>query len=147
MIFRLSSYPAPEPLPHVAHPLGLHEGSRFIETRVVLVDDMPTLVCIPRGTSLSLAALSNNLKAIVVDGSAADLPPPFTKASAPVPPLGKLFGVPVIVDEAVLAYAVIAFSTFSELDIVEVPYDDFSRLEQPRAEKVAFGGELPPNAP
>lgn len=142
--FRLFSYSAPEPHPSVAHPLRTHEGAHMVDTHVVLIDGVPGIACTLRDHQVNYASLGNYLNASVFDGSIRDLPPPFNHASPPAPPLGKLMNVPIFVDEELLASAVIAFYAFSPCDVIEILYEDFSRIEQPRTAKFAFAGELPP---
>jgi hypothetical protein len=83
------------------------------------------------------------LGADVIEGAAADLPPPFCSARELVPPLGGVMGVLTIVDERATIASAIVFLAFSPGDCVELPYDDFARLERPRIASFAIGGELP----
>ena len=138
--FRLSSYPSPEPLPGVAY--RLPPGGVMVETSVLLVDGQPTIACVVQGAKLNLASLENEL-GMVVEGSAEDLPSPFKGAGGPTPPLGRAMGLLTLIDEAVAMASAVVFAAFSSNDIVEIPYDDFSRLEQPRVASFAAFGELP----
>lgn len=139
--FRLFSHPSPEPLPAVAY--RLPSGGIMLETHVLLVGGRPAIACTTRGAKLNLPRLRSDLGAEVIEGSAEDLPPPYTGVSGPMPPLGRAIGALTLIDEAVTAASAVAFAAFASTDIVEIPYDDFSRLEQPRIASFAIGGELP----
>ena len=139
--FRLSSQPSPEPLPAVAHPVP--PGGLLVDTQVLLVGGRPAIACLPRGAKLDLPGLGHELGVEVIEGSAGDLPPPFTHAAGPIPPLGSAMGVLTVVDTRVTIASTIAFEAFSRSDCVEIPYDDFARLERPRIASFAIGGELP----
>lgn len=115
----------------------------MVESRVLLVGGQPAIACVPVGAGLSLPRLAAELGAEVVEGSAGDLPAPYTGAAGPVPPLGRGMGALTLIDETVAAASAVAFAAFAPTDIVEIPYDDFSRLERPRVASFAIGGELP----
>jgi hypothetical protein len=83
------------------------------------------------------------LGVVVADGSPGDLPPPYARATGPIPPLGGAMGVPTLVDQGVTAADVLVFTVFSLCDYLEIDYDDFARLELPRVASFAVSGELP----
>jgi hypothetical protein len=139
--FRLFSHPSPEPLPSVGH--ALPRGGVAVDGHVVLVGGRPAIACVPRGDLVNLERLSAELGISVVAGSPADLPAPYTGASAPIPPLGGELGTLVLVDESMNASSVIAFEAFAPTDCFELLYDDFARLERPRLASFADRGELP----
>jgi Ala-tRNA(Pro) deacylase len=139
--FRLSSYPSPEHVPQAVQPLPKH--AVLVETRPVLVADKLALLCFVAGDNVDLNALSNGLDGAVVDVSPDDLPTALQHDEGPPPPLGQLYGLPVIIDERVTEYPALVFQPFGESDYFEVPYDDFARLEQPRVLSFARAGELP----
>ena len=139
--FRLQSHPSPEPDPPVAYRVA--PTATFVETHVLLVDGRPTIGCIPRGDHLNLAGFREYTKAeIIEEGSLDDLPWFFDGTAAPIPPLGRLFGVPLFVDDRVSNSDVICVSAFAPTDSVEMTYDDLARLEQPRVAPLAIAGEL-----
>jgi hypothetical protein len=140
--FRLLSTPVPEPLPQVGY--RLPPGGIMVETCLLRIGGRPAVACMPRRAKPNLPQLGLELHAIVMDGNAQDLPPPFTGAEGPVPPLGGAIGAALtLVDESLMAFSPLAFAVFSPYDILEIPFDDFSRLEQPRISAFAVGGELP----
>src|SRR5262249_47414221 len=101
------------------------------------------IACTARGAEVSLPQLKIELGADVLAATADDLPPPFTSAEGPLPPLGRAFGALTIVDERLAAVSALAFDAFSSTMGFEVPYDDYCRLERPRFAAFAIGGELP----
>jgi Ala-tRNA(Pro) deacylase len=142
--FRLESFPSPEPQPAVAHHLPL-ENMLDVESRVLLVDGRPAIACIPRGDELNLSGLRNSINAeLVEEGELEDLPWFLEQGESSMPPLGRMFGVPLFVDERVASAPALCFAAFSPTDFVEIAYDDLARLEQPRVAPVGVAGELPP---
>jgi len=138
------SYPSPEPEPSVAHILR-PAGALAIDTHLLSIDARLTLACVPRGEKVNLAGLLAILPAeLIEEEDAVDtLPSPFGGISL-MPPLGRLLGAPLLVDEAVALAPVICFQAFATTDFIEMTYADFARLEQPRVAAVAVAGELPP---
>jgi prolyl-tRNA editing enzyme YbaK/EbsC (Cys-tRNA(Pro) deacylase) len=143
--FRLTSYPAPEPLPPVAHRLG--PNAQLVETHVVLVDGRPALACTVRGENVSLAALSTETGALVTDSSSEDLSGEYRGAAGPVPPLGRLLGVPLFVDAHVAESPMVAFRAFAPNDYVELAYEDLLLVERPCIAAFGEAGQLPAHAP
>lgn len=138
--FRLSSRPSAEPLPHAA--IRIPEHGVLVDTKVVLVNGTPAVACYPAGSQVDNAALGNLLGGIVVDGSSEDLPDELQHAGEPVPPLGQMFGMALVVDERVADAGILVFRVFGGDDFIEIDYDDFARLEQPRLGSFAYAGEL-----
>jgi Ala-tRNA(Pro) deacylase len=94
------------------------------------------------GTRVDHAALGSMLGSPVLAAGSAGLPDALRQAEGPVPPLGKLFGLPLVVDARVTSASVLVFHAFSENDFIEISYEDFARLEQPRIGSFALAGEL-----
>jgi prolyl-tRNA editing enzyme YbaK/EbsC (Cys-tRNA(Pro) deacylase) len=138
--FRLSSYPSMEHLPKAAQPIPKY--ALLVDSQLVLVADKLTILCFGASDHVDLSALANDLAAQVIDAEQDDLPEALKRYEAAPPPLGQLFGLPIIVDEKVPQYASIVFQPFGESDYVEIPYDDFARQEQPRVSSFARAGEL-----
>ena len=143
--FRLSSHPSPEPLPEVAHPLP--PGGMRVDVQVILVAGRAILAAVPHGAKVGFPGLTRELGVAVIEGFTSDLPPPYSRATGGIPPFGGAMGVPTFVDEAVTTAAVLTFTTFSPGDYLEIDYDDFARLEQPRVSAFAISGELTAGAP
>jgi prolyl-tRNA editing enzyme YbaK/EbsC (Cys-tRNA(Pro) deacylase) len=144
--FRLSSYPSPENRPAPVHAIPPH--AMLVDARFIAVDGRLVLACVRAGNSIDLAALGSELGGTAVEALPDDLPEALLQFDGAVPPLGKLLGVPLIVDEMIEGCATLVFRGFGQSDYIEVPYDDFARLEQPRIASFARAGELeaPPAA-
>lgn len=142
--FRLSSYPSMEHLPKAVQPLPRH--AVMVESKLVLIGDKLALLCFVASDHADLSALANQLDAGVLDASDDDLPEALKGREGPPPPLGQLFGLPIIVDEKITSAPSIVFQPFGESDFVELPYDDFARQEQPRVASFGRAGELPEHA-
>jgi hypothetical protein len=140
--FRLSSAPSAEPSPTVAHP-PMPPGGVLVETRVLVVGGKAVIACMSPGAVPSLPQLQRVLGLVAVEGVPANLPPPFAQAAGWIPPLGGAMGVLTVVDERLASASVLVFQAFSPNDWMEVPYDDFGRLECPRVAAFATFGELP----
>lgn len=138
--FRLASYPSEEQLPKAAHRLPV--GGMVVDTEIVLLDGRAVLTCFPAGETPDLAAVGAALGGVAIGGTMEELPGEFRYAGRPIPPLGQLLGLPLVLDERVTSCAVLVFGAFGESDYFEVPYEDFARLEQPRIASFASAGEL-----
>ncbi len=142
--FRLSSYPSLEHMPKAAQPIPKY--AVLVDTQLVMVADKLTILCFVATDHVDLSALANELDAGVVDATADDVPDALKRYEGPPPPLGQLFGIPLIVDERVTHWTSLVCQPFGESDYVEIPYDDFARQEQPRISSFARAGELPAHA-
>ena len=140
--FRLSSYPSQEAEPKAAHPLPPHAA--LVASQILTVDGRAVLVGFPAGERVDLDAVGSTLGGVALEGSTADLPDELRYARGWVPPFGQLYGLPVVLDERLTRAAVLAFQPFGESDYLEIPYEDYARLEQPRIASFASFGELGP---
>ena len=138
--FRLSSYPSPEREPASVHAIPKH--GMMTDSRFISVDGRLVLACFREGDHIDLAAIGSELGGAAMDAIPDDLPEALIQFDGAIPPLGKLLGVPLIVDEAVESCAIIVFRGFGRTDYLEVPYDEFARLEQPKIASFARAGEL-----
>jgi Ala-tRNA(Pro) deacylase len=138
--FRLASYPSEEAEPKAAH--ALPTRGMLVDTQIVLLDGRAVLTCFPAGEAPDLAAVGAALGGIAVEGKTGELAGEFRYATRPIPPLGQLFGLPLVLDERVTHCSVLVFRAFGESDYVEVPYEGFALLEQPRVASFASAGEL-----
>lgn len=138
--FRLSSYPSEEPLPKPAHPMP--PSSTRVETQIVLVEGRLVLACYAAGESIDYAALNAMFGGIAVPGNVKDLPPEFHDVQGPLPALGGFFGATTVIDEGVVC-GVLEFQAFDGNDFIDIPWDDWARLEAPRFGSFASAGELP----
>jgi len=143
--FRLASYPNQERMPQAAHPRPPH--SMLVETAPILVEGRVALACYPAGETLDYIALGAELGAGVVPADPNDLPSELAGAPPPIPPFGQLFGLPIVLDERLRQCAVLVCQVFGDSDFLDIPYEDWARLEAPRVASFAIGGELPPGEP
>lgn len=144
--FHLASYPSEESLPAPAH--RVPPGGVLVDTRLFVADGRTVLAVFPHDESVTPASVLSALgTSNVLDATNDELPGEFRRADGPVPPLGQLFGIPVVLDQRAAGAAILVFCAFSRCDFVEVPYDDYARLEQPRLASFASAGELGTGAP
>jgi hypothetical protein len=93
---------------------------------------------------IDYAALSSELGSMCTRGDHSDLPSALASARPPIPPFGQLFGLPIILDEAVSTGAAVLVSpVFGGNDFLELSLDEWSRVEAPRVASFASAGELP----
>jgi len=138
--FRLASYPSAEHAPEVGHPMPPH--AVLVDVRCVTLGGRLILVCVRDGDRVDLAALGNDLGAVAMDALPDDLPDAFIGANGDVPPLGEMFDLPLIVDEAVENCQTVVFRAAGGSAYFEIPYEDFARQERPRVASFARAGEL-----
>jgi prolyl-tRNA editing enzyme YbaK/EbsC (Cys-tRNA(Pro) deacylase) len=138
--FRVTSYRSPEPQPTVA--VKFAPGAQLVDVHVVLVDGRPALACAPAGATLNYAAFALTTGATVIETNAAQLPEQYRGTVGPLPALGGVFGVPLFIDEQLLAAPRLVFRAFDRNDYVELLYEDLALVEQPRVAAFARG-ELP----
>jgi len=139
--FRLASYVTPELEPKAGHPIPA--GGMLVDTQAVLVNGSVVLACFPADERIDLVALGNELGGFAVEANRDELPEALRDLDGRIPPLGQLFGVPLILDERVVAAAIVVFRGLGDNDYFEVLFDDFSRTERPRVAGFALAGELP----
>jgi hypothetical protein len=138
--FRVASFPSPEPMPNVGYALPPH--AMLVEGRLINVDGNLVLACYRSGDNVDLAAFGHALGGAAIDVLPEELPNALINLSDVIPPLGKLFGLPLIVEEAIESCGTIVFRGLGRNDFLEIPYDDFARQEQPRVASFARAGEL-----
>jgi Ala-tRNA(Pro) deacylase len=138
--FHLASYPSEEALPIAAHPTP--PGGLVVDARMFLVNGRAVIVVFPASEEVDLSAISASLGGVVVSGTNEELPAEFRRTEGPIPPLGQLFGMPIIADERISQAAILVFRAFGESVYFEIPYEDYARLEQPRLASFASAGEL-----
>lgn len=142
--FKLTSFPSEEPSPHVAYPLPPH--SVLVDTEIVRVGDRVALACFPAGESADYAAIGTALGGMAVPGDSTDLPGELATMPLPIPPLGQLAGVTLVVEERLAEAAILVFQVSDNSEFIELPYEDWARLEAPRMASFASKGELPEKA-
>ena len=139
--FKLTSYPSEEPSPQVAHPLP--PSSVLVDTEIIRIGDRVALACFPAGEKADHAAIGAALGGVVTPGDASDLPGELATMPPPIPPFGQLTGLTLVVDDRLAESSILVFQISAGSDFIEVPYDDWARLEAPRMAAFASMGELP----
>lgn len=142
--FKLASHPSAEDRPRAVYPLP--KGALFVSTKVLRIGGHLVIAVWPASENVDTSALGLAMGSPVFDALAEDLPAELQKHEGAPPPLGQLFGMSVVVDEAVEKAALIVFQPFDRSDYFEVPYDDFARQEAPKIASFARAGELLPKA-
>lgn len=137
---RLSSHPAPEAIPAVAH--RSPQGGVFVRTCIVMAGGQPIICCMAKEAAVSVPRLQATLGVPVLEADSRDLPAPYTGAEGPIPPFGGELGAVVLMDESLLRASAVSFAAFSATDIFDLPLDEFLRLERPRIEAFVTAGEL-----
>jgi Ala-tRNA(Pro) deacylase len=138
--FRLTSRPSEEPLPHLA--VRVPDGGVLVETRIVRVGGSSVIACFPMGAQVDPASLGGALGEPVLGIASGELPKSLRSAKGPIPPLGTLFQLPLVLDQRISEARLIVFQAFSENDVFEIGWGDFARLEAPRIASFAVAGEL-----
>ena len=129
--FRLLSFPTPERLPELARTLP--PGAFIVEAHFVMLREEVALVCAPHKAVIepgSLCTVFGERKSI--ECGVGFLHDEDGERMGPIPPLGGLFGVPLLVDERVAAHSRLVFRVFAPEDYVEMAYRDLAWLERPR---------------
>jgi Ala-tRNA(Pro) deacylase len=139
--FRLASYPSEEARPLAAH--RVPPGGLLVDARPFVADGRPVLLVFPAGETVALGAAGAALGGVVAPATSEELPTELQRLDGPIPPLGQLFGLPLVADASVAGAAVVVFRAFDESVYFEIPFDDYTRLEQPRIASFASAGELP----
>jgi Ala-tRNA(Pro) deacylase len=139
--FRLASYPSAEARPLAAH--RVPPGGILVDARPFVADGRAVLLVFPEGETVDLVAARAMLGGVVAPATNEELPDDLVRLDGPIPPLGQLFGLPLIADEQITKAAIIVFRAFGESVYFEVPFDDYTRLEQPRIASFAAVAELP----
>jgi hypothetical protein len=138
--FKLTCFPSEEASPKVAY--RIPRNAVLLDTELLLAGNRPLLIGFTAGEKPDYAALDRALGVVCTSATIDMLPDQLRYAEGKIPPLGQLFGIPVVLDARVAEHATIVFRVFGDIDWVEVPYDDFARLEAPRIASFASKGEL-----
>ena len=111
-----------------------HISGRLIAKAVMIVaDNNPVMVVVPGVAKVDLAAVRRALGVeearLAVENEFGHLFPDCEVGA--MPPLGNLYGVPVLVDAALERDPVIFFSVGSHRQTITMTYADYARLVQP----------------
>ena len=109
-------------------------GDQVAKAVVVQAGDKPVLCVLPASYKIDLAKLAKGLK---VKGcrlaEEAELAKIFTDVEVGAePPFGNLYGLKTVVDEHLAADERIIFNAGTHRQAIEMAYDDFARLAEPK---------------
>ena len=108
-------------------------GKRFGKTVVLEQDGRYILALIPATEHLDLGAASDLLGAGVRLASEAEMARLFPSCEAgAMPPLGGLWGLPVIADACLERQPTITVNGGTHTDVIELRWEDFVQAEHPR---------------
>jgi Ala-tRNA(Pro) deacylase len=114
-------------------------GRELAKTVMAKLDGTMTMLVLPASSMVNFTALRQEAGAakaeLATEGEFKGLFPECEVGA--MPPFGNLFGIPVLVDRALLEDEEIAFNAGTHKELVRLAYADFARLVQPRV--MSFG--------
>jgi Ala-tRNA(Pro) deacylase len=114
-------------------------GRELAKTVMAKVDDTMTMLVLPASSMVNFTTLRQEVSAnraeLATETEFKGLFPECEVGA--MPPFGNLFGIPVLVDRALLEDEEIAFNAGSHKELVRLSYADFARLVEPRV--LSFG--------
>lgn len=123
-------------------------GYRVTKSVLAEVDGERWIAVLPAAQMLDLERLTQALGAgsarLLAEDEFADLFPDCELGAEP--PFGRLFGLPVIADEALAEDETIVVRAGSHEEAIELTFDDFARLENPRLASIGAPFAQPPLA-
>ena len=136
----MTSYASPEREPPVGHHIPPH--AMLVDVRLVTVGGRLVLACVRAGDHIDLAALGSELGGTALEALPEEVPERLVGLDSETPPLGKLLGLPLVVEEAVEACVTLVFRALDGNNYFEVPYEAFLLSEQPKIASFARVGQL-----
>lgn len=113
------------------------KGKELAKTVIVKIDGKITMAVLPASYRVDLDALKEVVGAKIVELAAEeefkDLFPECDTGA--MPPFGNLYGMDVLVAKSLTESDNIAFNACSHSELIQLPYQDFEKLVQPRAVK------------
>ena len=108
-------------------------GKRFGKTVVLKQDGHYLLALVPAAESVDLAALGDSLGPGITLASEDEMIGLFPSCEAgAMPPLGGLYGLPVIADACLEKQTTITVNGGTHTDVIELRWEDFVQTEHPR---------------
>jgi Ala-tRNA(Pro) deacylase len=108
-------------------------GKRFGKTVVLRRDGKYFFALLPANESIDLAALGKELGGGVDLASESELRALFPDCElGAMPPLGGLYGLPVVADACLAAARTFAVNGGTHTDLIELRWEDFAKAEHPR---------------
>jgi Ala-tRNA(Pro) deacylase len=119
-------------------------GSQWAKTVVCIADDQPVLAVVPASRDVDFPRLQRVLNAhsirLAREAEFAELYEDCEVGA--MPPLGPLYGQPVVVDKTLTVTPEIAFNGGSHHDAIRMPYREFERLVHPNVAEFAAGPSM-----
>lgn len=114
-------------------------GRELAKTVMAKVDGVMTMLVLPASSMVNFTTLRQELSAGRAElATEAEFKGLFPECEVgAMPPFGNLFGIPVVVDRALLEDEEIAFNAGTHKELVRLAYADFARLVEPRI--LSFG--------
>jgi Ala-tRNA(Pro) deacylase len=107
-------------------------GKRFAKTVVLKSDGGYLLAVVPAAESIDLGRFRDVLGAGLDLASEQELDPLFPNCeTGAMPPLGGLFGLPVVVDACLARQESIAVNGGTHTDVIELKWADYAAAEHP----------------
>lgn len=105
----------------------------FAKTVVVMADGKMSMVVIPASRRIQVHHLCNELGADVRLATETELAAAFPDCEVgAMPPIGKLYGLPVYVSSELAREKEIAFNAGTHTEVIKMAYADFAAIAQPR---------------
>ena len=116
-------------------------GQELAKTVVVKLDGELALAVLPASFRIDLTSLEEEAGVRRAElASEQEFRDRFPECeTGAMPPFGSLYGLPVLVDEAVTRDREIVFNAGSHTELVRLAYEDFARLEGPKVLKFSAG--------
>jgi Ala-tRNA(Pro) deacylase len=114
-------------------------GREFAKTVIVRIDGALAMAVLPASYQVDLALLKTaaNGKKIGL-ASEGDFRDRFPECElGAMPPFGRLYGMPVFVEESLTKDKEIAFNAGTHRELIRLSYDDLARLVQPKVARFA----------
>jgi Ala-tRNA(Pro) deacylase len=108
-------------------------GKRFVKTLVIACDEVRALVALPAHETADLAQIGEILGGnarLADEREMATLFPDCEEGA--MPPLGRLFGLPLLAHACLQTREEILFNGGTHSDAIAMKWEDFARLEWPR---------------
>ncbi len=130
--FRISEHPYGVTAQQTAQRAHV-SGKRFGKTVVLKQNGKYLIDVVPASESVDLTALRDVLGPGIELASEDEILGLFPGCeSGAMPPLGGLYGLPVIADECLQKQETISFNGGTHTDVIELSWDDFVQTEHPR---------------
>jgi Ala-tRNA(Pro) deacylase len=108
-------------------------GKRFGKTVVLKQNGQFLIAVVPASETIDLAALNDILGPGITLASEDELVSLFPSCEAgAMPPLGGLYGLPVVADACLEKQATVTFNGGTHTDVIELRWEDFVASEHPR---------------